>query len=221
MNKRCINAMFIVLAGTASAAYADGPIDSYDHGSPAVARTLSPNEYLVNADGAQEDPQYRMSEVARAYRNGMIAGRKEAAAKQEAATLPPLPPDMQRVTVTPPLVSHRYVYAEQPTAQVAQAAQATPEVAQYQAAARMAPPPTQYVSQQNVYMPPQQYAPQYAEQPQYEEAYAPPPPPVYVQAEPRYIVVQRPRRPPPPMGYWQQGYYQPQPMGRPYAYQPY
>jgi hypothetical protein len=222
MNKRCIHAMLILLAGTASAAYADGPEESYDHGTPAVARTLSPNEYLVNADGAQEDPKYKMSEVARAYRNGMIAGRKEAAAKQEASNLPPLPPDMQRVTVTPPLVSHRYVYAEQPTAQTAQAAQVAPEVAQYQEPQRMAPPPTQYVSQQNVYMPPQPYPQQYADQQTYEEAYAPPPPPpVYVQAEPRYIVVQRPRRMMPPPGYWQQGYYQPQPMGRRYAYQPY
>ncbi|WP_347556853.1 hypothetical protein [Robbsia sp. KACC 23696] len=212
--------MFVLLSVSASAAYADGPADSYDHSATAVARTLSPNEYLVNADGAQEDPDHRMSDVARAYRNGMIAGRKEAAAKQQAAGMPPLPPDMQSVTVTPPLVSHRYVYAEHPTDQAA------PEVAQYQEPPqpqRVAPPPVQYVQQQNVYAPPQRYV----QQPEYEEVEAysppPPPPPVYVQQpEPRYIVVQRPRRMwGPPPGYWQQSYYAPQPMGRPYAYQPY
>lgn len=218
MNKRCINTMFVLLGGIASVAYADGPVEDYDHSSPAVARTLSPGEYLVNADGAQEDPEHRMSDVARAYRNGLIAGRKEAAAKQQAGSVPPLPPDMQSVAVKPPLVSHRYVYAERPTAPTVPAEQ---EVVQYQQPQqRLAPAPMQYIAQQNVYT----QRPSYAEPQEYAvESYAPPPP-VYVQPEPRYVVVQRPPRRmwAPPMGYWQGGgYYPPEPMGRPYAYQPY
>lgn len=57
-------------------AWADGPESAYAEDEAPLA-SLSPDEYQVNADGMQEDPNAKMSDVARAYRNGYINRGKE------------------------------------------------------------------------------------------------------------------------------------------------
>jgi hypothetical protein len=83
--KRVVQSFLItvLLMAVSFSARADGGLDDYDDGAPpAIARTLSPNEYVINADGATEDPGHRMSDVAHAYRNGLMAGRKEEMVRQ-------------------------------------------------------------------------------------------------------------------------------------------
>jgi len=91
-----------ILAGAVGAvavvplpSFADGPLVAYD--DPAISATLDPNEYLINADGAKEDSNAKMSDVARAYRNGLINGRKEA----QTGDVPPLPDTMPEDQTTP------------------------------------------------------------------------------------------------------------------------
>ena len=73
----------VLLMAVSFSARADGPLDDYDEGAPpAIARTLSPNEYVINADGATKIQTTGMSDVARAYRNGLIAGRQEEMMRQ-------------------------------------------------------------------------------------------------------------------------------------------
>ncbi len=86
------------VAVVSSQSYADGPLKSYDN--PAVTASLSPGEYQTNVDGAQEDPNAKMSDVARAYRNGLINGKKSVQA--DVPPLPDSPPDDQ---VTPVAVA--------------------------------------------------------------------------------------------------------------------
>jgi hypothetical protein len=69
--KRSLAGMAAAALLYAGASYADGPPEAYDNGAPAE-RSLKPDDYLVNADGAKEDPNAKMSEIARAYRNGWI-----------------------------------------------------------------------------------------------------------------------------------------------------
>lgn len=219
MTKRFVGPMFVLLAGASTLAYADGEIDEYDHGETAVARTLSPNEYLVNADGMQEDAKHRMSDVARAYRNGLIAGRKEADAKRQAVELPPLPAHTQVAEVdvdadadSPPLAQPRPRHVERRVAPEQQ-------YVEYQAAPPVQQRPMQYVAQQNVYT----SAPYASEEAEDDESYAPRPP-VYVRPA-HYVYVQPPQRvwvAPPPMDYSGRGYGGPvETIQRPYAYQPY
>jgi hypothetical protein len=137
-------AIAALLMAVSFSARADGPLDGYDDGAPpAIARTLAPNEYVINADGAPEDPDHRMSDVARAYRNGLIAGRQEEVARQrriiaeqnarnDAATdyaqaNPPFPqyqqPPVQYVQQQPqpmyaPVPSQQYVYAPPPAPRI-------------------------------------------------------------------------------------------------------
>jgi hypothetical protein len=130
-------AVAMLVMSVSFSARADGPLDGYDDGAPpAIARTLGPNEYVINADGAQEDPEHRMSDVARAYRNGLIVGRREEIARQ------------------------RRIIAEQNARNDAttEYMQANPPLPQYPPQ-----PPVQYVQQpQPIYAPPPQqyvYAP--------------------------------------------------------------
>ncbi|MCY0386696.1 hypothetical protein OVY01_05475 [Robbsia sp. Bb-Pol-6] len=217
MNKRWVVSMFAFLAGASTLAHADGQAEDYDHGETAVARTLSPNEYLVNADGIQEDPKHRMTDVARAYRNGLIAGRKEAEAKQRVAELPPLPAQTRVAEVD---VDPRRV-APPPAAYVDPRAAPGQRYAGYAVAQPVRSPPMQYVAQQNVYA----GAPPYAADPEEDvEAYAPPPP-VYVRPA-RYVYVRPAPRvwmpaPPPPMDYSGRGYGPVESVESPYAYRAY
>ncbi|CAD6549777.1 hypothetical protein LMG27952_04912 [Paraburkholderia hiiakae] len=104
-------------------ALADGPQAAYANGAP-VQAAVDPSVYQVNADGAQEDPNQRMSDVARAYRNGYINRGKaddermaKALAAQHAADMaqlqsshdplgypsePPPPPPPGTIAVPPP-----------------------------------------------------------------------------------------------------------------------
>ncbi|WP_321935481.1 hypothetical protein [Paraburkholderia sp. J8-2] len=68
---RCLTGFGIAMLLYGPASYADGPPEAYDNGAP-VRRGIRPDDYLVNADGAKEDPNARMSDAARAYRNGWI-----------------------------------------------------------------------------------------------------------------------------------------------------
>jgi hypothetical protein len=136
-------AITMLLMSVSFSARADGPLDGYDDGAPpAIARTLSPNEYVINADGAQEDPDHRMSDVARAYRNGLIVGRQqeverqrriiaEQNARNDATTdyvqaNPPLPaypqPPVQYVQQPQPIYAppppQQYVYAPPPAPRI-------------------------------------------------------------------------------------------------------
>jgi len=81
------------LAIHGSLACADGPESAYENGAP-VQSQVDPRVYQVNADGAQEDADHRMSDVARAYRNGYInrgkaddALMKQKLAEQHAADM--------------------------------------------------------------------------------------------------------------------------------------
>ncbi len=57
----------LALIISATHAWADGPQATY--GNNGAAESLGDGESLVNVDGAQEDPNHRMSPIARAHRN--------------------------------------------------------------------------------------------------------------------------------------------------------
>lgn len=69
--KRSLAGMAFATLLYGPASHADGPPEAYGDNAPAE-RGLKPDDYLVNADGATEDPNAKMSEIARAYRNGWI-----------------------------------------------------------------------------------------------------------------------------------------------------
>jgi hypothetical protein len=184
----------VVVAATslfAGAARADGPQAAYENGAP-LASTLDPNEYVVNADGAQEDPNHRMSDTARAYRNGIINGKalqKQADTQARLADVPPIPPDMlngQAARVTPipmPAAVSRPLPTEPRYAQYAPPPPPRPEPTYVVAEAPEESPPlyAQPVYQQPVY-----------QQPVYvQQVYVPPPPPpvqyVPVYQQPAYV----------------------------------
>ncbi|APA88498.1 hypothetical protein BJG93_24420 [Paraburkholderia sprentiae WSM5005] len=175
-------------------AWADGPEAAYASDDEAPAGSLSANEYKVNADGMKEDPNAKMSDVARAYRNGYINRGKQdqadyqamidahnhgqrQAAKTEVARVdvPPLPPgvpedDHSKYTSIPP----------QPRK----------------------PQPVQYAQRQ---------APQPPPQPQYQQGYPQPqyaPPPMQYQQAPAYAQIQPVYADDQPV-YVRQGYPQP------------
>ncbi|WP_246025017.1 hypothetical protein [Paraburkholderia dinghuensis] len=152
-----------------SASYADGPPEAYDNGAPAQ-RNLKPGDYLVNADGAKEDPNARMSEIARAYRNGWIhRGNtddrilKDLIQKQHDANMAAARAAIPPVSGPPPAAPAQTVRRYLPP-----------------------PPPSSYVDAP----PPAQYAPQMYAQPMYAEPPAPVQPvqyvPVYPPAPPVY-----------------------------------
>jgi len=100
-------AVAVATSLSATVARAEGAESAHENGAPPAMSSPDPGEDVVNADGAQEDPNHRMTDVARAYRNGLINGKamqKQADAKERQANVPPLPPDMQGgqdATVTP------------------------------------------------------------------------------------------------------------------------
>jgi hypothetical protein len=186
--------MGIALTLTAAQAWADGPTSAYGNGAP-VQSTLDPGEYVVNADGAKEDLNHHMSDIARAYRNGLINGRAEQK-DADAKIRPPLPAGL------PPALPHGVAEDDN-----AQWTSIPPQPRAYQP-----PPPRQY-------RPVQQYAqaPQYAQvpvavpEPMDDEPPQPqvivrefiqvsPPPP---QPQPVIVtsVLQQPYVQPPPYGY--------------------
>ncbi|MGF6571295.1 hypothetical protein ABH945_003416 [Paraburkholderia sp. GAS333] len=217
-------------------AWADGPETAYaDEDAPAAS--LSPNEYQVNADGMKEDPNAKMSDVARAYRNGYINRGKEDQAGYNAmidshnhGQRQPAKTDVARVDVPPlpagvpeddnskytsiPAQPRQYAQRQVPQPpQQPQQYQPQPQYRQAYQAQQYAPAPMQY-----------QPAPQYVQaQPQ----------PVYADSQPVYV---RQDYAPPPVQYvpvyGQQQYMQPQyeempvvdvmqPMAPPVAYQVY
>jgi hypothetical protein len=163
-----------LLHSVGAAAQEMPPLDS--NGVP-VRNTLAPNEYLLNDDGATEDPNARMSDVARAYRNGYINRGKadDAILKEKLAELheadmaanqpvrPPLPPSMMASAGMPP-PPDQSVYAPPPPV--------------YQ------PPPQPAYQPPPVYQPPQMVV---------QQVYSPPPPPpVYVQQPVPYVATYQP-----------------------------
>jgi hypothetical protein len=205
-------------------AWADGPEAAYaDEDAP--AGSLSPNEYQVNADGMKEDPNAKMSDVARAYRNGYINRGKEDQAGYDAmidshnhgqkkpvktdvarVDVPPLPAgvpedDNAKFTTIPPQPRQ---YAQRQVPQPPQ----PPQQPQY----RQVYQPQQYAQAPMQYQPAPQYVqaqPVYADEPMYvRQEYAPQPPvqyvPVYAQqqyAQPQYeempvVDVMQPGMPP-------------------------
>ncbi len=182
----------IALTLTAAQAWADGPISAYVNGAP-VQSTLDPGEYVVNADGAKEDLNHHMSDIARAYRNGLINGRAEQK-DADAKIKPPLPAGL------PPASPHGVAEDDN-----AKWTSIPPQPRAYQ------PPPTRQYRQAQQYA----QAPQYAQvavtepmdyeppQPQVivrEYIQVPPPPP-----QPQHVIVtyvqQQPDVQPPPYGY--------------------
>ncbi|MGF6469833.1 hypothetical protein [Paraburkholderia youngii] len=187
-------------------AWADGPEAAYASDDAVPAGSLSPNEYKVNADGMKEDPNAKMSDVARAYRNGYINRGKQDQAdyqamidshnhgqRQPAKTdvarvdVPPLPPgvpedDNSKYTSIPPQPQKPkpVQYAQR------QVPQPPPPQQQYQQVYQQpqyAPPPMQY-QQAPAYA---QMQPVYDNQPVYVRQDYPQPPvqyvPVYPQAQ--------------------------------------
>lgn len=156
----------------ASASYADGPPEAYDQGAPGQ-RDLKPDDYLVNADGAKEDPKAKMSEIARAYRNGwihrgntddrilkqLIQKRHDdeaAAARVAAQPVPPPAPPAQPVRRYLPPPPPSYAYAPPPPAQYPPPMYAQPVYAAPPVPVQYVPvyPPPQPVYQQTMYAPP-------------------------------------------------------------------
>lgn len=215
-------------------AWADGPEAAYAADDEAPTGSLSPNEYQVNADGMKEDPNAKMSDVARAYRNGYINRGKEDQAGYDAmidshnhgqrkptntqvarVDVPPLPAgvpedDNSKYTAIPPQPRQ---YAQRQVSQPRQVPQ----------------PPPQY---RQAYQEPQ-YAPgmpmQYQPAPEYAQAQ---PQPVYAESQPIYV--RQEYAPPPPVQYVpvyaQQQYQYPEmpvvetviePVAPPVAYQVY
>lgn len=179
-------AALTLLHGVGAAAQEMTPLDS--NGVP-VRNTLAPNEYLLNDDGATEDPNARMSPVARAYRNGYINRGKadDAILKQKLAELheadmaanrpvrPPLPPAMLSGTRMP-LPPDQMAYS--------------PPRPAYQPPPPPVYEPPQAVVQQLYAPPPPDYEPP---QMVVQQVYAPPPPPpVYVQQPVPYVAAYQP-----------------------------
>jgi hypothetical protein len=171
----------------ATVARAQSPDSAYENDAR-LTSTLDPGEYLANADGAKEDPNHPMTDVARAYRNGLINGKamqKQADAKERQANVPPLPPDMQgehEAAVTPvrvPEVAPRALPTQ-------------PQYTQYESPPAYAQP----VYQRPAYAQPAYQQPVYQQPVYVEPAYAPPPPPpplvqyVPVYGQPAYVPVQ-------------------------------
>lgn len=172
-------------------AWADGPEAAYA-ADEAPAGSLSPDEYQVNADGMKEDPKSKMSDVARAYRNGYINRGKEDQAGYDAmidshnhgqrhptntevarVDVPPLPAgvpedDNARYTTIPPQPRRS---AQRQVAQARQVPQ----------------PPPQQVQYRQAYQEPQ-YAPAmpmpYQPMPEYAQAQ---PQPIYAESQPVYV----------------------------------
>jgi hypothetical protein len=198
-------------------AWADGPETAYAAEDEAPAGSLSADEYQVNADGMKEDPKAKMSDVARAYRNGYINRGKEDQAGYNAmieshnhgqrkptntptntqvarVDVPPLPAglpedDNSKYTTIPPQPRQ---YAQRQVSQPRQVPQPPPQL-QQQPQYRQA-----YQYQEPQYAPamPMQYqqAPEYAQmqmQPQ----------PVYADSQPVYV--RQEYAPPPPVQYVQ------------------
>lgn len=182
-------------------AWADGPEAAYAADDEAPAGSLGANEYQVNADGMKEDSKAKMSDVARAYRNGYINRGKEDQAGYDAmidshnhgqrkpantsintntqvarVDVPPLPAglpedDNSKYTTIPPQPRQ---YAQRQVVQPRQVPQ---------------PPPPQQPQPQyrQAYQEPQ-YAPampmQYQPAPEYAQAQ---PQPVYADSQPVYV----------------------------------
>lgn len=217
----------LVLLAVSGVALADGTPAQYDQ-AIVNKMSLDPNEAVVNDDGAQEDPNARMSPTARAFRNGYYNGKK-AQKDQDESTVntPPLPrdpvPDNQKWATIPPQPQQQYIqqyrpiqpsYPQPPARYQPQYAEDDPAYAYSNERPVYRPPVT------NVYVQPPQYQPQpypYAEPPPpYYEApqpvYAPPPGP----PQSTYVVV--PGVPPTlATGYWPRGY-RPVYAQRPYYY---
>jgi hypothetical protein len=186
-------------------AWADGPEAAYA-ADEAPTGSLSPDEYQVNADGMNEDPKAKMSDVARAYRNGYINRGKEDQAGYDAmidshnhgqrhptntlvarVDVPPLPAgvpedDNSKYTTIPPQPRQ---YAQRPVAQPRQVPQPPPQQ-------------VQQVQYRQAYQEPQ-YAPampmQYQQMPEYAQAQ---PQPIYAESQPVYV---RQEYAPPPVQY--------------------
>ena len=195
-------------------AWADGPETAYAGADDAPAASLSPNEYQVNADGMNEDPKAKMSDVARAYRNGYINRGKEDQAgydamidshnhgqRQPAKTdvaqvnVPPLPAgvpedDNSKYTTIPPQPRQ---YTQRQVSQPPQ----PPQQPQYRQAYQQQPYQPQPYQQQPY--PQQQYAPampmQYQPAPEYAQAQ---PQSIYGDTQPVYV---RQEYAPPPVQY--------------------
>jgi hypothetical protein len=192
-------------------AWADGPEAAYGAEEEVPSGSLSANEYQLNADGMKEDSKAKMSDVARAYRNGYINRGKQDQAdyqamidsrnhgqRQPAKTdvarvdVPPLPPgvpedDNSKYTSIPPQ-PRQYAQRHAPQAQPQPQPQTQPQQ-QYQQAYQQpqyAPPamPMQY-----------QQAPVYTQmQPQIQPQMQP----VYADTQPLYV---RPDYAPAPVQY--------------------
>jgi hypothetical protein len=115
----------LFLTAIAPAARADGAVTAYVPHEPAASPAgLSETEQdgLVNADGVREDPQHPMSTTARAFRNGIVNGRRIQKAEDEKkyVDLPPLPPGLRGspvVAVHRPPALRPHVVAEDDNAQ--------------------------------------------------------------------------------------------------------
>jgi hypothetical protein len=203
-----LSAVALALSLQFNPAWAGVP-EAMESSDDVPAGSLSPDEYQVNADGMKEDPNAKMSDVARAYRNGYInRGKQDQAdynamidshnhgqrqpARQQVARVdvPPLPPgvpddDNPNYTTVPPQQQLQpqprpYVQRQVPQPQYRQVYQQP----QYAPAA-----PMQY-----------QQAPEFVQAPTFDDdsqpmyvqqAYAPPPPPpvqyVPVYTQPQYV----------------------------------
>ena len=195
----------LVVTGTA---FADGPAQQYDQ-AIVNKMSLDPNEALVNDDGAQEDPHAKMTEKARAFRNGIINGRRMQKEEDESAyNPPPLPSnlsaprsvaedDQSLYTSIPPQPRVRPPYG-------AQYGSVPPALPGAYGGVPSAVPDGRYPAPvTNVYV--QAPQPQYDDQPQPiyaqpPQVYTPPPVPptayVYVQGVPPVLST----------GYWPRGY---------------
>jgi hypothetical protein len=196
----------------ADSAIADGPEQAYE----VPAGSLDPGEYLDNVDGAKEDPNAKMSDVARAYRNGRLAGlqaAQEAQRKAQVYSVPPLPPGMM-VSANTPVQSTQEVVSQDPAHPGVQTI--TDEyhykvvhqvknlnAGQYIQEQQVRNPPAQVqqpqYARQADYTPPEVWVQQQMNQPQ--PVYVPQPP---VQMLPAPVVTITPRN----------GYYRPYPVYR-------
>lgn len=235
----------LVLLAVSGVALADGKPSQYDQ-SITNQMALDPDESLINDDGRTEDPHAMMSPTARAFRNGIINGRRM---QQETHDVPPLPPIESQpephyvAPQAPPRPSRPPQQPHQPTivaqaggsyAAVGDDGDVTASVGHFprdrgavtniyvQPAQQYQPPQYQQYQAPRQY---QQYQPyRYAqeEEPVYEEpqaVYAPPPGP----PQSTYVII--PGVPPTlATGYWPRGYfprYAPVPRGYVYYHNSY
>jgi hypothetical protein len=185
-------------------AWADGPEGAYATAADGVPTgSLGPNEYQVNADGMKEDPNAKMSDVARAYRNGYINRGKQDQADYQAmidshnhGQRQPAKTDVARVDV-PPLPAggvpedDNSKYTSIPPQPRQYAQRQVPQPPQPAQPLQAAPPP-QY---RQAYQEPQ-YAPapmQYQQAPAYAQMQ---PQPVYGDSQPMYVQQEYAPRPP-------------------------